>query len=74
MNDVKTVTKKKKILVLAIPFYGHLNALTSIVYELISNTARSDLEIVFYGCDQVKDLIERSGAEYRPYPYFPLDR
>lgn len=51
-----------KILVLALPAYGHLLPLTSFINELAKE---KDVKIIFYGNEEFRQLIEKTGAEYR---------
>ena len=48
---------------------GHLNPLTSILSEL---SKQRRVKVIAYATDDAKASLERAGAEYRPYPFFPL--
>lgn len=62
--------KKRKILILGVPFSDHINPMTGMVHEL---TSHHHCHIIFYGIPELKQIIEKTGAEYRPYSYFPID-
>ena len=59
--------EKKRIFVFTAPFSGHTNPVASIVHELKSTN--SSLDLIFYGTDQFRSLIEQTGATFRPYTY-----
>ena len=71
MSTTTRMKKKTKIVVIAVPFFGHINPITGLIYELISS---QQADVIFYGCEQVRKVIEKTGAEYRAYPYFPIER
>src|SRR5262249_4809276 len=56
--------ERYKILILVLPSTGHLNPLTSVVYELAT---KRGAQVIFYSVSQYKDMIQLSGAEYREY-------
>ncbi|XP_047144055.1 uncharacterized UDP-glucosyltransferase YojK [Hydra vulgaris] len=60
--------QQKKILILIPPFWGHINPLIGITKRLVEES----YIIVFYSLSEFKDIIVKTGAEYREYPYFPI--
>ena len=61
---------QKKIVILTHPFSGHINPMTGLVYEL---TTKQNFNVIWYGIIEVKEIIEKTGAVYRPYSYFPIE-
>jgi UDP:flavonoid glycosyltransferase YjiC (YdhE family) len=57
--------------VIVLPDHGHINPVACVVSEL--KQAHPNYEIIFYGVDTFKDLIERTGCTYRSYSYYPPD-
>ena len=57
----------KKVFILLVPAWGHVNPITGIVRELTNK----NVQVVFYASSQYKALIENTGATYREYSYFP---
>lgn len=58
---------KKKIFFFIIPFEDHVCPTVGIVEELI----RRHFNVIYYGTDDISDIIENTGVEFRKYPYFP---
>jgi UDP:flavonoid glycosyltransferase YjiC (YdhE family) len=58
----------KKVFVLLIPSSGHVNPVAGIVSEL----TKQNVQVTFYGTEAYKPLIEKTGAIYKEYSYFPL--
>nr|QVK45638.1 UDP glucuronosyltransferase [Brachionus paranguensis] len=56
---------KKKILMLILPEMGHINPMLGIARDLVD----SNYEVIFYGLSHHKELIEKSGAQFRQYLY-----
>nr|QNH67995.1 UDP-glucuronosyltransferase-like protein 6 [Brachionus plicatilis] len=56
---------KKKILMLILPEMGHINPMLGIARDLVD----SNYEVIFYGLSHHKELIEKSGAQFRHYLY-----
>jgi UDP:flavonoid glycosyltransferase YjiC (YdhE family) len=54
----------KKVFVIVTAASGHINPVTGVVKELID---REKCDVVFYGLEKYREIIEKSGAEYRPY-------
>ena len=46
------------------PAAGHVNPSVGLVRELV----RQHIEVTYYSTDEFRDPIERTGAEFRPYP------
>jgi len=65
------MVQKKKILIFAVPFYGHVNPMTGMIYELVN---KNTYEVIFYGSEEMRTLIEKTGAEFRLYSYFPMQK
>ena len=59
-----------KIIILTHPFSGHINPMTGLVYELAK---KRNHNVIWYGISEVKDIIEKTGAIYRSYSYFPIE-
>jgi MGT family glycosyltransferase len=53
-----------KIAFLNIPAHGHTNPTLAVVKTLL---ARGH-EVIYYSGEEMRDLIERTGADFRPYP------
>ncbi|CAF0717507.1 unnamed protein product [Brachionus calyciflorus] len=60
-------TKKTKIYILIFPDTGHVNPIAGIVEVLVKN---KNCDVVFYGRKGQKDLIERTGAQFRQYRFY----
>ncbi|CAF0716166.1 unnamed protein product [Brachionus calyciflorus] len=54
----------KKIFIMVLPSFGHINPITGLASELV---LKQKYEIFFYGNDEHKDVIERTGAIFRQY-------
>jgi UDP:flavonoid glycosyltransferase YjiC (YdhE family) len=61
---------KQKILILTHPFSGHINPMTGFVYEMAT---KRNFKVIWYGISGVKDIIEKTGSEYRAYSYYPIE-
>lgn len=61
---------KRKIFVIVPPSSGHLNPVTGLVYELCK---LPDLEVIFYCNEPFRELVEKTGAQFRPYYKFDSD-
>lgn len=61
-------TPSKKIFVLLPAATGHLNPVVSIMSRLIKE---DNVDVVFYSIEKFRPLIEKSGARFKPYPYYP---
>lgn len=59
--------EKKKVFLFAMAASGHINPLAGIISELVKN----NVHVVFYSTAQFKPLVEKLGAEYREYTYYP---
>jgi len=75
MDDrYKLIIKKqnvRKIVILAFTAAGHLNTILKLTKELLLDS--SNLEIIIYGIDEYKNLIERSGAKFKCYKNLKID-
>jgi UDP:flavonoid glycosyltransferase YjiC (YdhE family) len=58
----------KKIIILIPPYYGHLNPVCCLVNYLVT---KYNHKIIFYGNEKFRSMIEKTGSDYREYPYFP---
>lgn len=56
-----------KIFVFILPEIGHINPVNGIVRELVQNRK---CEVVFYGRQNQKELIESTGAKFRQYKFY----
>jgi UDP:flavonoid glycosyltransferase YjiC (YdhE family) len=59
--------KPKKVFVLLVASSGHVNPAACIVSELV----KQNVQVTFYATESYKPLIERTGAQYKPYTYCP---
>nr|QNH68002.1 UDP-glucuronosyltransferase-like protein 6 [Brachionus rotundiformis] len=57
--------ENKKILMLILPEIGHINPMLCIARDLVDKHH----EVVFYGLSHQKELIEKSGAQFKQYLY-----
>lgn len=55
---------KRKIFVIFPSGSGHINPVCGLVYELCK---RPDIECIFYGNEEHRELIEKTGAQFRLY-------
>lgn len=55
-----------KVVFLGLPFQGHTNPTLEMVKELI----KKGEQIIYYSRDDFKEIIEKTGAVYRSYPYY----
>jgi len=53
-----------KIIVMNLPAHGHVNPTLPVVQELV---ARGH-EVLYYNTEEFSPQIERTGAQFRPYP------
>ncbi|TWF78753.1 hypothetical protein FHX44_114676 [Pseudonocardia hierapolitana] len=53
-----------RIVMTGMPAAGHVNPSLPLVRELV----RRDVRVTYYSTEQFRDVIERTGAEFRPYP------
>ena len=53
-----------RITVAGMPAAGHVNPSLPLVRELV----RHRIQVTYYATEQFRDPIERTGAEFRPYP------
>jgi MGT family glycosyltransferase len=53
-----------KIIVMNIPAHGHVNPTLPVVQELVARGHR----VLYYNTEEFRAQIERTGAEFRPYP------
>lgn len=60
------MSKKLKIFILPLVASGHVNPICGIVYELCQMT---DVECIIYGVAEYKELMERTGAQFRFYAH-----
>ena len=58
--------QKKKIFVIAPSGSGHINPISGLVHELCK---RRDIECIFYGITEHRELIEKTGAKFRLYSH-----
>lgn len=63
----KLKMENKKIIILILPFSGHVNPVLSVARELINRKAN----VIYYSTDEYRDVILKTGGEYRDYPNFP---
>jgi UDP:flavonoid glycosyltransferase YjiC (YdhE family) len=62
------MNQKTKVLVVVQPYLGHLIPMCCLVKELSKN---KNLHVTIFSIEKYKDLIEKSGAEYKQYSNFP---
>lgn len=62
--------KKYKIVFVVIPYSGHVNCMLGLAYELVHV---KKAQVIFYGIKPHQDQIEKTGAEFREYCYYPLE-
>jgi hypothetical protein len=60
----------KKIVILAFTACGHLNTILKTTKELVDI---SDVQVIIYGLDQHRGLIEKSGAKFKCYKNLKMD-
>jgi MGT family glycosyltransferase len=53
-----------RVVMTGMPAAGHVNPSLPLVRELV----RQDVRVTYYSTGQFRDAIERTGAEFRPYP------
>jgi MGT family glycosyltransferase len=53
-----------RIVLTGMPAAGHVNPSLPIVHELVGR----DIEVTYYSTEQFRGAIERTGAEFHPYP------
>jgi MGT family glycosyltransferase len=53
-----------RIVMTGMPAAGHVNPSLPLVRELVGQ----DVRVTYYATEQFRDVIERTGAEFRPYP------
>ena len=58
--------QKKKVFVIAPSGSGHINPISGLVHELCK---RPDIECIFYGNTEHRELIEKTGAKFRLYSH-----
>ena len=58
-----TQNKRNKILVFPFQYTGHINPLSCILIELV----KAQVHVICFGTDQIKSIIEKTGAEYKEY-------
>jgi UDP:flavonoid glycosyltransferase YjiC (YdhE family) len=58
---------KKKIVIIVPPATGHVNPICGIAYQLTRDNAID--EVIFYGEEQHRQLIEHTGSTYRQYSH-----
>jgi UDP:flavonoid glycosyltransferase YjiC (YdhE family) len=63
--------KKRKIIIFCIPFSGHMNPLLAISNELAN---KRNNQVIFYSNLKFKQSILSTGAQFREYSYFPMDK
>jgi len=54
----------KTILITSVPGHGHVNPTLAVVAELV----RRGNKVIYYNSEDFRPPVERSGAEFRPYP------
>ena len=55
---------RRRIVVTGMPAAGHVNPSLPIVHGLV----RGGIEVTYYSTEQFRGAIERTGAQFRPYP------
>lgn len=70
MNNLKEVEESimSKILMINLPFSGHVNPTLPLAAELVKRGHKVD----YICCEQFRDAIERTGADFIPYSSFPV--
>ncbi len=58
------MTEKKKALALVIPASGHINLMCCLIKELVT---KKNFHVILFSVQKYKDLIRKSGAEYREF-------
>lgn len=59
-----------KVIILVIPFWGHINPISGLAYELAK---QKNCKIIFYGNEEHKAIIQATGSEFRCYKNFPIN-
>lgn len=59
-----------KILILILPMHGHTNPVLGLANEL----AKRKANLIFYSNNEFKDRIEKTGAQFREYSNFIMDK
>lgn len=65
---MNTIESNKKIMILCVPLSGHVNALAGVACELV----KREVKVIFYAIDEYRDIVTKSGAEFREYPQMPV--
>jgi UDP:flavonoid glycosyltransferase YjiC (YdhE family) len=60
--------KGKKIFVLSIPAHGHINPLSCVISHMLKKDP--DLNITFYSTAEFKNLVDKTGANYKQYEFY----
>lgn len=58
-----------KILMVNVPYAGHVNPTLPLTKELVNRGH----QVTYINAEQFRDKIEKTGAEFVPYPNFPVD-
>jgi UDP:flavonoid glycosyltransferase YjiC (YdhE family) len=58
----------KKVIALVLPASGHINIMSCLVKELVN---RKNYNVIFFSNEKYKDLVEKTGAQYKQYSNFP---
>lgn len=61
---------RKIVFVIVPPAYGHVNPVSGLVYELCK---QPNVDVIFYGQEPFREIIEKTGAKYRAYSNFDPD-
>lgn len=65
------MNRQKKAFVIVPPAFGHINPISGLVYELLrksnGNNEGLNLTVIFYGNEENRQAIERTGAQFRKY-------
>jgi UDP:flavonoid glycosyltransferase YjiC (YdhE family) len=55
----------KKAFIIIPPETGHVNPVSSLAHEL----SKSQVKVIFYGNEKHREIIEKTGAEFRRYAH-----
>ena len=63
------MTSPKKIFFIIPPAFGHVNPVTGLANELVKRNHK----VIFYGNQEQREIIEKTGAEFRLYAHPTFD-
>jgi UDP:flavonoid glycosyltransferase YjiC (YdhE family) len=62
-------SRRKKIFIFTLPAHGHINPMSCLVHELCMAINSEPIEVIFYGNEEHRELIEKTGATFRQYAH-----